>query len=286
MKTLMKIGFIIFMLNVAAFGELILSEILSNEPSNRVMLEWIEVYNDSLNEIDLHDYLLVEGDDTLSFVAGTNMETGSYLVICRRLEPVNGSDCFEYHWGDSSGVWGDSPMENYAVYELGFTLSNNSGSVYLIKSTGEGIDHYIWEQSSDDGRSVERDNVTDPFSGWHACYDASGSTPGQPNSFMPETEDNYFLEVVPQIVSLSGAEHIVTISYAAPSGTKVSLYVYDDSALKRATLEDSSSNSLGQIYWSLTDDDSKQLAPGLYFVLFQAEGAIIAQKTIPVVISP
>ncbi len=286
MKTLMKIGFIILMSNAAAFGELILSEILANEPSNRVMLEWIEVYNDNLGEIDLHDYLLIEGDDTLSFTDGSSVGAGDYAVICRRLVPVNGSDCFEYHWGDSSGVWGDSPKENYAAYELSFTLSNGSGSVYLMKSTGEGVDHYIWDQSSDDGRSVERNNVTDPLSGWHECYDADGSTPGQPNSFLPETEDNYFLEVIPQIVSLSSTEHTVTISYAAPSGTKINLYIYDDSALKKVTLEDDSSKSLGQIFWNLTDSDGSQLAPGLYFVLFQAEGAINAQKTVPVVISP
>jgi len=286
MKTLMKTGFIIFVLNTAAFGELILSEILSNEPSNRVLLEWIEVYNDNAIDIDLHDYLLIEGDDTLSFIGGSSVEAGSYAVICRRLEPEDSSDCFEHHWGDSSGVWGDAPTENYAAFELGFTLVNSSGAIYLLKSTGEGVDHYIWDQASDDGRSVERNNVTDVFSGWHACFDVAGSTPGRPNSILPETEDNYFLEIIPQIVSVSSAERIITISYAAPSGTKISLYIYDDSALKKATLEDNSSNSLGRIDWDLTDDKGELLTPGLYFISFQAEGAIIAQKTVPVVISP
>jgi hypothetical protein len=286
MKTLVKISFIILVLNAAAWGELILSEILSNEPSNRVMLEWIEVYNDNPDEIDLHDYQLIEGDDTLSFSAGSSVAAYGYAVICRRLQPVDSSDCFEYRWGDSTGVWGDCPSENYAVYELSFTLSNSDGSIYLQKSTGEGVDHYIWDETSDDGRSVERDNVTDALSCWHDCYDAAGSTPGQPNSLLPDTEDNYFLEVLPQVVSLSGQEPAVTISYAAPSGTTISLYIYDDTALKRATLEENSAGSLGQITWNLTADNGDRLAPGLYFILFRAEGTISAQKSIPVVIAP
>jgi len=286
MKTLVKICFIVLTLNAAAWGELILSEILFNEPSNRVLLEWIEVYNDNPGEIDLHDYRLIEGDDTLSFSTGSSVAAYSYAVICRRLQPVDSSDCFEYRWGDSTGVWGDGPSENYSVYELSFTLANGNGSVYLLKSTGVGVDHYIWDQASDDGRSVERDNVSDALSRWHDCYDAAGSTPGQPNSFLPDTEDNYFLEVLPQLISLSGQDHVITISYAAPSGTTISLYIYDDTALRRATLAESSQNSLGQIAWNLTDDMGSRLAPGLYFILFRAEGTISAQKTIPVVIAP
>ncbi|MCP4582617.1 MAG: lamin tail domain-containing protein [candidate division Zixibacteria bacterium] len=286
MKNCLAIAALLISLRAIAFGDLVLSEILANEPGSRVLLEWIELYNNSPLQIDMGDYLLVENDDTLTIPPGSLIDAESYAVICRRLVPSDGSDCYEYHWGDSSGVWGDSPLENYQAYELGLTLSNGSGSVYLLTSAGFGIDHYIWNRSSSDGRSVERDDVADEMSSWHECYATEGSTPGKTNSLKPNEESNYFLEITPQAASLSGIEPAITISYAAPTGTRISLFVYDDTALKRVTLADKSDNPLGRIIWNLKDDNDHLLQPGLYFILFQAEDKINAQKSIPVVISP
>ena len=162
MKHLLKTCVFVVLLSPALSADLILSEILANEPGSRVLLEWIEVFYAGPGQIDLGDYLLVENDDTVSIPEGSIVSSFSYAVISRRLEPLDGSDCFEYHWGDSSGTWGDSPDENYPVYETGFSLTNTQGSIYLLTSDGQGLDHYIWTRASDDGRSVERDDVTDP----------------------------------------------------------------------------------------------------------------------------
>jgi hypothetical protein len=286
MKKLIRIAVLIFYFSPIASGELVLSEILSNEPGNRVLLEWLEIYNNNSFAIDLGDYVLFEGEDSLSFPVGSSIPAYSYAVLCRRLEPVNGSDCFEYHWGDSSGVWGDSPSEDYTAFEIGITLANDSGAVYLFNGDGLVVDYYTWSQPSDDGRSMERDDVNDPLSLWHPCYDPAGSTPGRPNSQKPTDQQDYFLEITPQVISLSGTERFVNISYAAPTGAEVSIFVYDDCARKRAILLENSQSPFGTIIWQGLNDSDGQLPPGLYLISFLVSGSVNSHEVIPIVISP
>ena len=286
MMTFFKVSIFVVCFSQVSIGEIVLSEILSNEPGNRVLLEWLEVYNNNPVAEDLGDYILVEGEDSLSFPEGSSVPAFSYAVLCRRLEPIDGSDCFEYHWGDSSGVWGDSPSENCIAFQINISLGNDSGAIYLLGDNGQVIDQYAWEQASDDGRSVERDDVNDPISLWHPCYDPTGSTPGQPNSSKPSDQREYLLDVSPQVISLSGPERSVVISYAAPAGAEISVLVYDDSARKRAVLLENSQSPFGTIIWQGLADDGKQLPPGLYLISFIVGGSINSHKVIPLVISP
>lgn len=286
MMTFLRIAVLVICFSQVAAGEIILSEILSNEPDSRVLLEWLEVYNDNPFTVDLSDYVLVEGEDSLTFPEGSSIPAFSYVVLCRRLEPVDGSDCFEYRWGDSSGVWGDSPSEDYMALQVGITLGNDSGAIYLLSDDGQLIDQYTWEQPSDDGRSVERNDVSDLLSLWHPCYDPGGSTPGWPNSSKPTDQQEYLLDVSPQVISLSGPERSVSISYAASAGAEISILVYDDSARKRAVLLENSQSPFGTIIWQGLGDGGKQLPPGLYLISFLVGGSINSHKVIPLVISP
>ena len=281
------ISFAIMLLYIVpAKGEIILSEILSNEPSNRVLLEWIELYNNSVNQVDLHDYLLMDDDDTLNFPVGTIVLPYTYTVLCRRLEPSDGSDCFEYYWGDSSGVWGDAAIEDYTAYEVNITLTNSAGELYLLNSDSLIIDQYNWDTPSDDGRSVERDDVDNLGSSWHPCYDPAGSTPGHENSEKPTDNEEIYFQIEPQLISLSGVNRTFAISYAVPGNSKVSLTIYDDSAYKTAELLDEVNSPFGLVEWNAVDDNNRPLSPGLYIVSFKVEGSINKQSNIPVVIAP
>lgn len=286
MIKLIRIAVLIACFNPIASGEVVLSEILSNEPGNRVLLEWLEIYNNNPFAVDLGDYVFLEGEDSLSLPEGSLVPAYSYAVLCRRLQPVSDSDCFEYHWGDSSGVWGDSPSEDYKAFEVGITLTNDSGEVYLLGGEGQVVDYYSWSQPSDDGRSMERDDINDPLSLWHPCYDPAGSTPGRANSQRPTDQQEYFLEVIPRVISLSGPERSVSISYAAPAGAEISILVYDDSARKRVVLLENSQSPFGVIIWQGLNDSGRQLPPGLYLISFLVSGSINSHKVIPLVISP
>jgi len=160
------------------------------------------------------------------------------------------------------------------------------GSIYIYRSNGSGADHYIWNEPTDDGRSVERDFILNPFSGWHECFDPSGSTPGRENSSRPSDSEQFILNVEPQAISLSRHDRVINIIYGSPSGTEVSLYIYDDSALRRRIIVEESSNSIDDLVWDLKDDGGNVLPPGLYFLSFRTSGTISVQKSIPIAIAP
>jgi len=286
----MKMSSVIFIFIVAlralARGELVISEILADEPDSRVLLEWLEIFNDGSYPVEMSGYLLVENGDTLGFPIASVIEPGGLAVFCRRLVPLDGSDCFEYRWGDSTGVWGDSPVESYAAFEIGISLANNSGSIYLLTNDLQVVDYCAWDESVDDGRSLERTDVTDVGSPWHACYDPAGSTPGRANSSSPPDNQDYFLRIDPQVVRSSAVERSVLISYAVPPGSEVSMAIYDDTALKRLDLLKAAEATVGQVIWNLKDGDGEIVMPGLYMIVFKLEGASTSRKTVPVVIAP
>jgi len=277
---------ILLLFSVSIKGEIILSEILANEPGGRTYLEWFEIYNPGDSVVNLYNYIVIETGTTLNIPDSCPIQPHEYAVFCRRLVPVDTSDCYEYYWGDSTGVWGDSPDENYDVYQLGMTLGNSEGSIYLLDSDSVGVDDYIWDEPFEDSRSRERDDITDQFSGWHDCNDQALSTPGRENSQALSVGDDYSFTPQPKVISLSDPFRSMTMSYVIPNDSEISLYIYDDSARKRATLMEDVNVAVGQYIWNGTDNNGHNLEPGLYFILLKITGAIQVTKTIPAVIAP
>ena len=88
----------------------VISEVLANEPGSLTKLEWVELHNaDSLSH-NLEGWSFVCKEDTTLFAANTVIPAKGCLIIARQLvsDPLD-SVSFEGHWGDASGVWGDTP---------------------------------------------------------------------------------------------------------------------------------------------------------------------------------
>jgi hypothetical protein len=281
--------FLILSLSSGAYGQVVLSEILSNEPSGRVRLEWVEVYNRSQLEIDLHYYPLVVGSDTTSPESGSYLGAGSYAVLARQLLPENGSDSFEGYYGDSSGVWGDSELEDFAAYDVTMGLNNTQGSVILIDSSGNVLDAYAWDRASDDGRSVERNDLFEDNSLWHDCYDVDGSTPGRQNSSIPpEGEDAFSVSVSPKLITPDGdgLEDVFMIDIVIPSGTEITVDIFDDSAMNIRNIVYESSASVSRVEWDGKDDNGGIVSPGIYIIGFFLSGQKKSSRFVPVVVAP
>jgi hypothetical protein len=287
MRTIVTL-FIVWIIGLAntASAELLISEVLANEPGDRVLLEWIEIYNNGQSAEFLYNYRIINENDTLNIPRSIGLNAGNYAVICRRLIPIDQSDCFEYHWGDSSGVWRDSPIENYLAVEVPISLPNSSGDLYLIDSRDTIIDECHWQAASADGQSLERDDVNDKSSGWHPCADSTGSTPGRRNSRIIINQPENAFTVDSKVVSLSSAKPYFSITCDFQAGTILTIIVFDDSGRKRAVLADHSSQSSATIIWPCIEDSGKKLSPGLYILKFKAEGAANYSKILPLVIAP
>jgi hypothetical protein len=269
-------------------GQVILSEVLSNEPGGRVRLEWIEIYNQSSSETNLGDYILVADNDTNYLADGIFLGPQSYAVLARQLIPDNGSDAYESYWGDSSGVWGDAYFENYIALDIDVTLSNNYGNVILMSIENEVIDEVSWVAASDDGRSIERSDVDDYYSTWHDCYDPDGSTPGRVNSQVPQSgEGNFSVTIEPIVISVgdNGFEDFF-IDIIAPPGTKLTIKIFDETGYKVKSLLDNSETAVLRLEWDGKDDQGGYLSPGIYIISFVLSGRNNEEKNYPVIIAP
>ncbi len=280
---------IFFSLSANTYGQVVISEILSNEPSGRVRLEWVEVYNRQDALVDLHDFLLIAGSDTTRLPAYSYLEAGAYAILARQLLPEDGSDSFEGHWGDSSGIWGDSEFENYPAFDVRMGLNNNQGSIALTDTSGNLLDYFSWDSPSDDGRSVERDDLFDDLSGWHDCYDPDGSTPGQANSSIPAGGAGVLsISVIPRLITPDGDgfDDNFAIDIIIPAGTEITVDVFDDSAMKIRNLRYESDAAVSSFEWDGRDHNGERLSPGLYIIGFFLTGQKTGSKFIPVVLAP
>lgn len=251
-------------------------------------LEWIEIYNQENLETDLGEYILIADSDTNYFPDGTFIPPYSYAILARQLVPDNGSDSFESYWGDSSGIWGDSDLEAYAALDVDITLSNNSGDISILSSAHVIVDGISWDISSDDGRSIERDDVADYNSGWHDSYDPSGSTPGRENSGIPPGGEEIFrVDIDPVVLSIEGNDfEEFSIEVVIPPATKLTVNIFDETGYKIKTLMEDSETDVQELGWDGRDDKGRILSPGIYIICLSISGARSQSKNYPVVIAP
>lgn len=153
---------------------LILSEVLVNEPGSAVSLEWIELQ--ATRPTSLSDYRLVVNGNSLELAQAT-LDSGQYLVV------VRDSIRFENHFGNSSGTWGDAPIENYDILERSFSLPNSSGEVELVSQ--EGTDLFSYKGTAADGISYER--IGDSI--WQTTSESVSHTVGHRNHGLPVPYD-------------------------------------------------------------------------------------------------
>ena len=175
-------------------AEMIVNEVMANEPGAFVSLEWIELYNNSSTVELLSDYTLEIHDenssniDELYFSDTLTLQPYQYLIICRNLISDGTIPGFEGIWGDSSLTWGDTYFESVIQepVEMTFSLNNASGSVKLVGLQGV-VSELSWDRSGADGVSWERVSFTSNII--DQSIDPKGATPGTLNSLTPVDED-------------------------------------------------------------------------------------------------
>ncbi len=178
----------------SAEAGLVVNEVLANEPGGHVTLEWIEIYNDSSTAVSIVGYQLKVGDKWIELPDNVWLDPGEYYIICRKLFSTD-SPGFEDVWGNSSGVWGDSPEESrlQQPHTASFSLTNDSGSVELYDPSGSLVSDFSWDESGKDGFSWERVSPQSPEI--VQSVDPNGSTPGFINSLTPVPNDLALEEV-------------------------------------------------------------------------------------------
>ncbi len=217
-------------------GDIIINEVMSNEPSSQVTLEWVELFNNSDSAKLLTFYSLDMQGGVFTFPAQT-IGPREYFVVCRKLFSSGGVPGFESYWGNADSVWGDSESENYKVYQFpGMSLKNDSGTITLFyTSTIKSV--FRWTERGDDGVSWERFTPTSAAIG--RSIDLRGGTPGRENSITPGQHDLALVSV--EAESSQGITSfdftIVNVGLSSVVGAELSVY-YDNNRDTVATLGD------------------------------------------------
>ncbi len=168
-------------------AEVVVNEAMINEPGRATNLEWFELYVDSDQPVLTDGYQVIVDDATITFAPGYFLGPHEFLVICRKLVSTDGAS-FEGYWGDSSGVWGDTPSETAILtpIEATFSLVNKGGSIQLFHD-GHLVSDVTWTGPGMDGVSLER--VSPQLNAVEPSVDWEGSTPGVVNSITPVGSD-------------------------------------------------------------------------------------------------
>ncbi|MEP7322177.1 MAG: lamin tail domain-containing protein, partial [Saprospiraceae bacterium] len=134
-------------LEASAINEIVINEVMSAntksaKDQDNEYDDWIELYNNSANTIDISRWILTDSPDNLDkyrIPNGTKLEGKSYLII----------------WADENG--------KQAGYHANFKISASGEPVILLDSTGKQVDMVQVPALGDDIAYARQPNGTGPF---------------------------------------------------------------------------------------------------------------------------
>jgi hypothetical protein len=263
----------------------IINEVLANEPGSSTKFEWVELYNPNPADNSMEGWIFVCKDDTTSFPTQTVIPAQGFLIIARQLiSTPPDSTSFEGYWGDASGVWGDSPEENFPIIEAKMSLTNSGGSVSLIDPE-KNAQTFTWDRDCGDGVSLERVSPEEEI--WLCCSSSDKSTPGKKNSVSVAFSDKLRLNIEPNPFSPDGDgfEDQAVFRYTLPIESNLTIKIYDlKGRLIKTLIEDEPCVS-GELTWDGKDDDGKTARIGIYVVWAEAAGNSHSQIKTTVVVA-
>ena len=171
---------LLFISSAAAPLSIIVNEIMFNPQDDEP--EWIEIYNNSENSINLRDWQI---SDVITNPVYTTITTENYYIEPGKFVILSkDSGIYEYHPALSEGVI----LLNFA------TLNNTEDGVVIYNRFGEKIDSVFYSNqfSKKTGHSIERifydGSSTDPAN-WDYSISPERGTPGFINSRTPKNYD-------------------------------------------------------------------------------------------------
>jgi len=246
-----------------SYSQILITEFLP-DPKAPIETEWVELFNNSDQVIDLDDWELCDLVGCGKF-RSYQFQPQTYIIVCQ--DTIS----FEQAYADYNGD----------VFEIsGWRQLNNSGDmIHLTDSSGQTIDSVLYESGNDDNISWERIHFDwigwDPVN-WNRCLDQSGSTPGETNSVAGGFPSDFAITLPEKLFSpgCDGPYAYLTCNIAIPRDCQLSLSVYSLEGKKLKVIYDSEPLMSGEYIYDGRDSDGKFLDTGMYILLAEVSGAV------------
>ncbi|MFH1893432.1 MAG: lamin tail domain-containing protein [Candidatus Zixiibacteriota bacterium] len=175
----------LLVLCLQANAGVLINEVMSNEPGRETSLEWVELWNFSDTSVSLEGLVIIDGDLSSPLSDLDELSAFEFVVL------VSDEARFEGFWGDSSGVWGDAPTEDFRIMPAEMSLRNSADTVELYDMENSLLSRCAWSVTAPDGVSFERFDPRhdDNSAVWSYSVAESGTTPGRMNSISPGFND-------------------------------------------------------------------------------------------------
>ena len=252
---------------------LTISEIMFDVDANNA--EFVEIYNNSLDTINLSGYGISDrwkshGPDFVYFSKNSLILPRNYAVIA---------------WDSLFfKVYPELLSHNsVSLYKSSFNLNKTGDDIILFDPNGYQIDSLTCKESwhikgiTTLNVSLERISPlleTNSAENWSSCGDARGATPMEKNSISNEITSTGELNVSPNPFSPGkrGNDSHCIVSYSLPyQRAVISAYIFDTSGRRLRKLKTSEPTaSKGNFVWDGSNDEGYTLQSGPYVLFFEA----------------
>lgn len=150
-----KLFILILLIIPIAKAEIIITEIMANPIADETLNEWIEIYNNGTEPIDIKGWIIGDDKDNdtleggLYNKEGTKIPAQSYAIITDSTTRVYNN--FNISW-ETTKLYVDDES-------IGNGLKNSGETIWLYNKDGEAIDEVSYEETKE-GKSYSLDNNT------------------------------------------------------------------------------------------------------------------------------
>ena len=235
-----------------SYTHVVFSEIFYDTPGDENTEEWIELYNNTVDTVDLGGWTIVDNNGTgwtYTFPAGETIAPGTYYTVARD------SAGFKALYGYEADLYGNLPY-----------LNNDGDTLILSDGSGIEIDAVAWEggasagipdgwgSSSDPWASAGHTIVrTDPTTDTDTYADWSwADNNGDPQTQNPPLKKVVFSEIFYDTPGTDSEEEWIEIYNNSPSAVELDGWTITDN------------NGAGFTY---TFPSETSIAPGTYFTI-------------------
>jgi hypothetical protein len=257
-----------------SIAKIVINEINYNSANNFDSGDWVELFNNSDESVDISNWYFSDSDSNHKFIfpSGTIIESDSYLVVIDN---------------DSAFTSGFPDVENY-VGETGFGLNGSGEFIELVNDLGQIIDSLTYDDSlpwpvdaDGGGATLELIDASSDNSlpeNWKASV--NHGTPGKSNSVIVSTENEKYTSI-PQKFALfqnypNPFNPVTQINYSLPKSGYIILKVYNLLGQEVTTLFE----GLRQAGNYVVTFDGGDLSSGIYFYTLKAGDYFQSKKMV------